>query len=1327
MPVPIVLLLSKLGFTAAAIKTAGFFIAHPLITAAVNIATSIGALNLFGKLVNRGPGTSSVEALDGPKQTIRSEIVNARWVVGRARVPGVLCYFGSSNAVARMGLILSQGVCEGIEDKMWVDGELVELHRVSGENNHLVPVSGSKYALWLDVYEYFRADGTEGAQLRKDTGSSLAKSRTITRFENLGPGQKSNGMPAKTYGQNGAVVVASNGNWWRKLEDQWHLLDDLTPSGGKVHFNQSAPDLTTSISSTDSRYNLGDAWVALGSGTYYQLMGQLSGTDWYWSEPRSFFAATEVVEPVKNFPPWENAHKLKGVSWVVVELKQSPSIDRRPWKHIPNLEFLVKGIKIKWPGQTTPKWTENAAAIRYWWETERRGRPATAIHRGDFDAAYTACQQPVDLTGLPKAYEVYKKTPEGPPKRYTINGVVTAGDDVDQVETQMDAAWAGEVIEVGGQLRFRPGVDRTGTRTIDDDDIIEPPAVKPWPSLQERINAVTCEIAQSDVHEWTKLSLPEYVDSTAEARDGVKRSGEIRLAYVAAPIAAGRLQAVNLRRARESLRLELVVKPGPNFERLALIPTDRVKVTNSEYGLEKTRMEVERVRVREDWSLELTLKEDHDDTYEDTLVLPALPPREVNLPDVTVVPAVVGLEADEIAEEARDGTTIVYLVVSWTDQVVKDTMVEVREKPASSKGSKGGKGIKGKLKWTSGLSAGTSYRLANVTSGKTYQIRARHRNRQDVAGEWSQIEHTVGGDLDAPAAPTGLDVDSRPTGFRATWTNPTDSDFAAACVYVREKTQTKGDKGLIGVKGSSKGVPTKGAPVKGSPTNTDLVATVDADYYEAAGLTVGKTYQVWVKAKDQSGNLSAADGPQEVAPTPVAEETARIHLDPKKPLAVNDPNTLTLENAVDGNIYIDAEGVIWNRVEGKWVKSPVDIAGTPGAKFYTVSSWPPPAKLSPPPRKGDIAIVRGETDADANRGVWGEFNGTAWEKKGDLTGSTGEKGPPGAQGDAGDKGNKGDKGKKGPQGTQGDTGPKGDPGDKGKKGPQGTQGNTGPKGTPGEKGLKGLHGTQGNTGPKGESGDKGQKGLQGTQGNTGPKGPAGDKGLQGPQGTQGNTGPKGESGGQGAKGVTGVQGPAGTPGSDGDQVFVYYTNAPATTNPAQLAPVSRLLQGIWTTASGYYWYGNATQVPANEQVPSGLTWLPPAPGEEIRMLMTAGALPEIYYQGQSGSLAAGSDNVVSDLTLNRIRWVNSKLVIFATGGNVSNYWGAGQAGASKSIFLCNGTTGVEIPYSDLDSVTSWLVRFGSYSSGAAPHTFLSGLSAGDKVLMVVANSGSFTF
>ena len=46
---------------------------------------------------------------------------------------------------------------------------------------------------------------------------------------------------------------------------------------------------------------------------------------------------------------------------------------------------------------------------------------------------------------LPNGYEGFDATS----KRYAINGMVESGDAVDRVEAQMDAAWAGQVVEIG--------------------------------------------------------------------------------------------------------------------------------------------------------------------------------------------------------------------------------------------------------------------------------------------------------------------------------------------------------------------------------------------------------------------------------------------------------------------------------------------------------------------------------------------------------------------------------------------------------------------------------------------------------------------------------------------------------------------------------------------------------------------------------------------------------------------------------------------------------------------------------------------------------------
>ena len=519
------------------------------------VAIGINAAITFGvALLSRllSPRRTPLEALDGVKHTIRAEVVNARWVLGKARTPGVLCYWGSEGRVAKMGLVLSEGACEKIEERVWIDGHAVKLVRtVAASGDLLTPITTSEYHGKIEIREYFKADGSQGTQMQ-------TAAATIDY----------------TYdGQDGPGVFGAD------------------------------PTLFTE----HQRY----------------------------TDPAGNVITQSFVTP---FPAWTAEHKLIGLSWVYVKLTQpdyGQDLDARFWNSVPNLEFLVKGIKIPWPSQTTPAWTENAAALRYWWETVRRGRLADDIHTGDFTAAYNLCEQDVDVTNdgadpLPADYSGFNPVS----KRYSINGVISAGDDVSQVEDQLDAAWAGEVVEVAGQLRFRPGVDKTvATLALTDADIVEPPVVQPWAPLQERVNAISTEIAQSRSHEWTVLGLPQYTDAAALNRDGVLRPGSIQMAFVDDPIAAGRLQAILLRRSRESLRLELVVKPGNTFQRLALIPTDRVKVTNSEFGLSDARMEVERVMVREDWSVELTLREDLDDTFADTLVLPSLHPRVIRVPD----------------------------------------------------------------------------------------------------------------------------------------------------------------------------------------------------------------------------------------------------------------------------------------------------------------------------------------------------------------------------------------------------------------------------------------------------------------------------------------------------------------------------------------------------------------------------------------------------------------------------------------------------------------------------------------------------------------------
>ena len=863
---------------------------------------AITAIQTIRKAFRRDP--DPIAQLTGPKQTIRSEIVPERSILGRARVPGVLAYYGSYQRNAVMGLVLSQGECEAIE-KVWIDGHEVLLERTAQTGgDKLVPASSSEYRGKIEFYEYFAADGTQGAFLRGISTSNLIDNgpEVPSDGSNYIDGYPCDHPDVMTFsGHDGCWLNDTDGSPNFSTENRLHFSTDLTMPGSTSPFRTP-------------------------------------------------------------YPGWSTEHKLDGVSWVAVKLIQpqyGQEISERFWTRLPNFEFLVKGKKLTWPGQSTPVWTENAAAIRYWWETVRRGRDASQIDETDFTAAYTLCDEDVTVA-LTDAYTKGGFKPTS--KRYSINGVISSGDSVSAIEEQIDLAWAGQTVESRGIIHFRPGVqDQSACAVIGDADVLESPRIQPWAPLQERINAITAQIGQSAVHEYTRLSLPEFVDSSAQTRDGEKRSGSMVFGFISDPIAAVRLQVINLRRVRESLRLSLVVRPGSNpsssnpnlhFDRLGFLPTDCILVTNSELGLTDFRMVLEQIVIRTDWAIELTLREDLTDTYDDTLILPSLSPRVIRLAENTVyIPKVGGLVSDEIAEVALDGTVVARLVISWNAEAVIQTEIQIREKISGSS-------------WESTIVSGIKHSLP-VVAGKTYEYRARHYGISGVAGEWTDIqENTIDGDLTPPAAPTDLDLDFRPLGFRAKWVNPTDDDFISASIYMGTTNQFSA---------------------------SILVASIASDTYEHSGLIAGTPYYVWVKAKDNSGNLSAGVGPETVTPITGSSEGAEIFTGASKPTPnADDPNaSLSPAGSSRGDLYIQNNGIVWKLLStGLWATTGTDLTDV-GESLYTVQGSSPPANTIGKDKDVAISLDTGT--------VWHKVSGV-WVEEGDLTGGKGDDGDDGSDG-----------------------------------------------------------------------------------------------------------------------------------------------------------------------------------------------------------------------------------------------------------------------------------------------------------------------------------------
>ena len=555
-----------------------------------------------------------------------------------------------------------------------------------------------------------------------------------------------------------------------------------------------------------------------------------------------------------TFPAWidpshgeagDPKHRLYNLSWIGIRFWQEPygqNFDARMWQREPNVEVLMRGRKFLLPGQTEPIWTDNAAAVRYWWETERRGRSPEAIDMDAYNHAFDLCEEEVIMT-LPEdavGYSNYDLTH----KRYTVNGVIDSGQDVSAVEDQLDAAWAGEVIEVGGKLYFTPGEDTEPVLHITDDDVINTsaPSAQPVPPLQARINTSDCQILQSSHpdHEYGSLDLPRFRDTFAIERDGEERVRAFRLAYVQDPLAAARMQAVIVRQARESLRIGLTVLPGnvglsesdteiDNFRHMALRPRQTILLTNSDFGQEAQPFLIDRVVVNPDWTVDLSLREDLPGTYEDTLILPAIDKRKIVFDDF--VPEVTGLITDEIAETGNDGSVTIYLNMEWQPQAVQKTVIEI------NLGNQ-------RLQYETSYDE-FRFPLAGARRGDTITGRIWHVGHNGTAGERLSWSETIDGDIIPPGNITNTVIKAIWGGYRLTWTNPTDSDFKEAVIL--QGTDSSLAKATEAYRGRS-------------------------EIYDGKGVA-GQQLYVWIRAVDSSENLGAA---VRMTVTPLAVPTVNL-------------------------------------------------------------------------------------------------------------------------------------------------------------------------------------------------------------------------------------------------------------------------------------------------------------------------------------------------------------------------------------------------------------------------------------------------------------------
>ena len=257
---------------------------------------------------------------------------------------------------------------------------------------------------------------------------------------------------------------------------------------------------------------------------------------------------------------WTSESRLNGKSWLTYELMQpwydSEDLSTRFYKQIPKVEVLVRGVKltfIRWKkdGQafavdgdgnriveTVTEWSDNPIAALYWYDTVRRGIAADRFDQERIADAYEVCEEVVAYgdADIPDSHAYLRG--HASLKRYSCNIEIESGMEPAEVYATILATCAGVRFETNGKIVYRAGEDRQPTLTLTDEDFVEVQSVKPWPALDERINTINVTLDQSEGRGW-KADTLSFRDPAAAMRDGETRAIERRLAGVQNHIQAG--------------------------------------------------------------------------------------------------------------------------------------------------------------------------------------------------------------------------------------------------------------------------------------------------------------------------------------------------------------------------------------------------------------------------------------------------------------------------------------------------------------------------------------------------------------------------------------------------------------------------------------------------------------------------------------------------------------------------------------------------------------------------------------------------------------------
>lgn len=488
---------------------------------------------------------------------------------------------------------------------------------------------------------------------------------------------------------------------------------------------------------------------------------------------------------------------------------------------IPTITAVVKGKKVlntSGVAQTYPA-SANAALVIRDYLTNYYGldTPTSTIDDTAFGVAASDCDDDVPLSG------------GGTEKRYTVNGVISTGQSLQENLDQLVAACGGSLFYSQGKFKLVAGVYSSSVKTLTLDDLRSPIQLNTKMSRRDNFNSVygTFNDAGQD---WIEADFPPIlstgVGSFLDEDNGYKNPLDISMPLTTSAATAQRLAKLTLFRAREQMTLSAEF----GMEAFDLEVGDTVSLTLERYGWTAKEFEVVEWGLRSDGEVGdlrvlLTLRETSSDAFDWNAEEAALTANNTSLPSATSTETVTFGATTVGSEVATDGTALPFIKFSWSVTDASNVDYYDFQWRLSTDSN-----------WNSVQTQETYYKLSPALSLVNYDYRIRSINHLGVRSSFTTASAvTTVKDDTVPNAPTSIVVEGGYGSTKVTWTAPTTNTDASALK----------DLGSYKV-------------YRGTSTNpTVQVGRVSGEVFTDSGLDDETTYYYRVKAVDLSGNESA--------------------------------------------------------------------------------------------------------------------------------------------------------------------------------------------------------------------------------------------------------------------------------------------------------------------------------------------------------------------------------------------------------------------------------------------------------------------------------------